>query len=903
MNRNTQGKPPAKRVAPVKKPLKKPAKKPGKKVNWGGEVASSAGIVGKVFLKILTYIINVLLTILLIGLITGTVVGATFAYYIKNYIEADITDFDIMSSDVSTTTKIFYMDWTDRDRRIGVPVEITEQRLHGVSNQIWASYSDMPSYLWQAFVAIEDKRFPEHSGVDFITTGKAVFAYFLKGANMAGGSTITQQLVKTITGDDDVTPQRKIQEIMRAFKLEEKYDKTEILEMYLNSIYLSQGCTGVGAAAYTYFGKEVKDLTLIECAAIAAITQKPTKWDPIQNPEENQLRRDLILREMADQGYLTESEFEAAHKQELVINYKGRNNHSEEQEVDTSASVNSWYTDAAIDEAIQLLMKNGGYTYEVASKLIYTGGFQILTAMDPFVQETLDEFYENAENFPTVDNSPIQPESSFVIIDPRTGDVLGLRGARGEKTGNRLLNYATKTTRSPGSSIKPLSIYGPALEAGIITYGSITDDTPANFGEPTYGSSGQVTGYTDRDGYPDNYSKNHRGLTTTQYAVTHSLNTIPVKILQKLTIEKSFDFLKNKLQMYSLIDYRELAGGTSITDKNVSALALGGMNYGVTVLEITAAYSAFANNGVYNKPRIVLKILDSQGNVLINNEEESTIVMSEQNASIMTKLLQNVVVSGTANAITVDNIVNVAGKTGTTTADNDRWFIGYTPYYIGGVWFGYAMPSSLNKFSASVSPSVVIWDKVMTILHEKKIKEVTESGYGLSSFVLAQGVTTAVYCVDSGKLMTDACRADYRGNRSEMGYFTANTVPNESCDRHVMVEYDKVTGGIACQNCPPANIVRYGMLKIDDRNFPYNIVIADAQYTWRNLPAGVEPELDETLPFYASMLSNGVYAGISSYGAQFNSYCSVHYNTSQEEETGETEEPENNSETAEEASE
>ncbi len=855
-------------------------KKSSSNVNWGGEVAHSAGIVGKIFWKVFTYIINILLTVLLIGLITGVVVGGTFAYYIKNYIDADISKFDMISTESTKTTKIYYMQWTDRDKNIGVPVEISDQRIYGVLNQIWVPYSDMPPYLWEAFISIEDKRFIDHNGVDFITTAKAVMNYIFKGANFAGGSTITQQLIKTVTGNDEVTPQRKIQEIMSALKLEKEFEKSQILEMYLNNIYLSQGCTGVGVAAYTYFGKEVKDLTLIECAAIASITQKPTKWDPIQNPEQNKLRRDLILKEMLDQGYLTQSEFDSAYDKELVINYKGRNTQQFENDDTSEASeaYNSWYTEAAIDEAIRLLMEKFGYTEVVASNLINTGGLQIITAMDPDVQNIIDDFYEDPANFPTVGKSPIQlqPESSFVVIDPKTGDVLGIRGARGKKIGNRLLNYATMTTRSPGSSIKPLSVYAPALEAGIITYGSVIDDTPVNFGEPIY-SGGTLTGYTDPDGYPDNYSKTHRGLTTIEYAVMHSLNTISVKVLQELTIAKSFDFLKNKLQMHSLLESKEQAGGKIITDKNISALALGGMNYGVTVLEITAAYSIFANNGVYNKPRIVLKILDSKNNVIINNEAQSTVVISEQNASIMTKLLQNVVSNGTANAITVDNIVDVAGKTGTTTADNDRWFIGYTPYYIGGVWFGYSNPSSLSSFSASSSPSVVIWDKIMTILNEKKIKEATESNYGKKSFVLAEGVITATYCKDSGKLVTEACRADIRGNRTETGYFTVSTMPKENCDCHVMVAYDKVTKSVACPDCPSANIIRYGMLNITDRHFPYQLVIGDAQYVWREMPTGLKPSLDPNIPFFSSMLSNKDYAGISGYTKQFNCYCAEHY--------------------------
>ncbi len=840
------------------------------KTDWGNELAHAVGIIGKVFLKVISYIINIMLTVLLIGLISGLVVGSTFAYYVKNYIDADIEEFDMITTGQNMTTKIYYMDWSDRENRIGVPIEIEDQRLYGSENRMWASYQSMPSNLWQAFVSIEDKRFWEHNGVDLLRSASAAMNYFLKGVNSYGASTITQQLIKNVTGDDDVTVQRKIQEIMRAIKLNDQKDKTEILEMYLNLIYLSQGCYGVQAASYTYFGKDVSELTLIECAAIAAITQAPTKWDPIQNPENNKLRRDLILKEMLDQGYITQSEFNQAYDKELMLNI---------QSDSVTSSTNSWYTDAVIEESINLFIKKKGYTREVASRLIYTAGYQIYTAMDPFLQSTLENYFANASNFAAVDTSPIQPEASMVIIDPKTGDVLGIVGGRGEKTGNRILNYATQTKRSPGSSIKPLSVYGPALEYGVINYGTVFDDTPVNFGDPVYNTAdGSLIGYSNTRGYPSNYPDTYKGLTTINEAVRRSVNTISLKVLEKLTLSNSFDFLKNKLHMNSLIEYKELTGGIGITDMDYSALGLGGMNYGVTVLEMTAGYSIFADNGVYNKPRIVLKILDSEGNVILNNDTESSIVISDQNASIMTKMLQNVVENGTATAITLDAFVNVAGKTGTTTDDNDRWFMGYTPYYVGGVWFGYAMPRSLSSFSATVSPAITIWDNVMTILHNKIIEESNAKGYGLKSFVLANGIVTATYCKDSGKLITDACKADPRGSRAETGYFTVSTVPTENCDCHILVNFDKTTAGVAGVNCPAENIVRYGLIKVSTRKFPYQIIVVDAQYVYRDLPDNIKPGAAINEPFFINTIPNGYYVGVSSYDKQFNHFCYTHYN-------------------------
>ncbi len=851
----------------------RPTKRKRARVDWGDEVAGAVGIVGRFFGKLLTGLLNVLLTIMLICLITGLVVGSVFLYYVKNYIDTDLSAFEGISTSSSMTTKLYYMDWSDRTNRIGDPIELEDQRLYGSTNRIWVSIQNIPKNLQNAFIAIEDKRFYDHKGVDFIPTIRATVNYFLGGEKVFGASTITQQLIKNVTGDDDVTVQRKIQEIMRAFQLEKDKDKSEILEMYLNLIYLSQGCYGVQAAAYTYFGKDVSELSLIECCAIAAITQSPTKWDPVQNPENNAYRRDVILTAMRDQNLISESEFQSAYGQELTLDY---------HENTASNSTNSWYTDAAIEEAIKLLMQEKGYTYKVAETALYTKGYQIYLAMDPFVQDTLDTYFAEAANFPAVDKSPIQPECSMCIIDPKTGDVLGVAGGRGEKSGNRIQNYATDTRRSPGSSIKPLSVYAPAMDAGLITYGSVIDDSPVNFGEPIY-TNGQITGYTDPDGYPDNYSKTYRGLTTINYAISNSLNTVALKVLQTLTPAKSFDFVRNKLHMTSFIESKELTGGTIITDRNYSALSMGGMNYGVTVLEMTAAYQIFPNNGVYNTPRFVWKICDSEGNTVVSNDTESSIVISEQTACIMTKLLQNVVTSGTARAaISVRMLVNTAGKTGTTSDDYDRWFMGYTPYYVGGVWFGYEYQRSLSSFSASISPAAKVWDDIMNKLHEKAIADDAQAGKSVRTFEMADGVITASYCADSGEIPTEVCsKYDPRGSRVETGYFTRETAPSTQCSRHVLVNYDKSTGAVACEDCPADSLKKVGLVKYN-RSMESFVYIGDAQYLYRELPAGVEPSLEANEPFYLNAVPRGTYVGLSYGESQYNHYCAAHYKSAQQ---------------------
>lgn len=837
---------------------------PKNKVNWSSEVKDSGKLAGKIVSRFFSYLLNIILTIMLICFITGIIVCTVFAVYVKNYIdpEVDLSLFSIQNT--NQTTKVYYMDFTDRENRIGELVELEDQRLYGSENSIWVKYNDIPENLVNAVISIEDERFWDHNGVDWIRTIGAVINYFIPiRENFGGGSTLTQQLIKNITDEDDYSPQRKIQEILRALNLEKKLDKTQILELYMNNVNLSQNCYGVQAAANTYFNKDVSELTLIECASLASILKSPTKYDPVINPENNKDRRNLVLSKMLELGKITEEEFNSAYDKELTLDYQG---HAQDVELTT----NSWYTDQVMIEVRDALMEELGYTREMAYNLIYGGGLSIVTLQDPEVQAVLDEVYLDDDSFPKTNNA-IQPQSSAIVIDPATGDVLGIAGARGQKEGNLLLNYATQTTRSPGSSIKPLSVYAPALEAGLITYGSVYDDVPVWFN------------YDDEDvekKYPTAYPKNlpevYNGLTTVNDAVTRSVNTVALRVLQDLTLDTSFNFVKSKLQMDSFIEYAELSGGVGITDKGWAPIALGAMTYGVTNLEITAAYQIFANGGVFNKPRTWLYVLDNEGNVLIENETDSYVVISEQTASIMTKMLESVVDRGTATAVTLKNSVDVAGKTGTAASDVDRWFVGYTPYYVCGVWFGYDTPSALGTLAWT--PTAVAWDIIMTKLHQNYIDKAKSGGEPLKTFEMADGIVTATYCKDSGKLMTEACYLDPRGNRAETGYFTTSTVPTEYCDCHVLVDYDTSTGAVASPRCPSEYVTKVGLIKVD-REFPMQVKVTDAQYTYRDVPDGTGMPLTGDLPFYIGLYESGTYPGYTATGGArvFNSYCYEHH--------------------------
>ncbi len=835
-----------------------------KKINWSDELAKAVKILGMALLKGLGWALSILITIGLIGVITAVIVGGAFLLYVQNHLDTSVDDFAIIAHERSLTTTISYIDDN------GNIVELESERLSALENRMWVSYEEMGDYLPQAFIAIEDKRFESHDGVDWVRTIKVTLDYFLGGGSQ-GGSTITQQLIKNITGNDDVTIQRKAQEIFQALNLEKKYDKTEILEMYLNNIYLSQSCYGVGAASYAYFSKEPSDLTLIEAAAIASITQNPSKWDPIIHPDNNARRRNQVIKLMYEQGRITQEEYVEAYGQELVLN-------PPETDSDIGITIHSWYTDAAQQEAVQLLMEKFGYTESYAQKMLLTSGFNIVTAQDPDIQAVLEKYYEDDQYWQRLDESPIQPKSSAVIIDPETGNVLALVGDRGEKNINLGLNYATQTRRPAGSSIKPLSVYGPALEYGVLTYGTVFDDTPVNFGNEKVDPETGAISYSRPSGYPKNNPNRYAGLMPVHDAIEVSKNTISWKALDALGLQNSYDFLTNKLGISTLVDKYVNSAGNVFSDISYAPLSMGEFTYGVTVKELTAAYQVFANGGIFNEERIVLQILDSEGNVVIDNTRKSQIVMSAENAAIMTKMLQEVVATGTAaNYMSTDlkKQVDCAGKTGTTNSMNDRWFVGYTPYYVCGIWFGYSMPRSLDGFK---SVPVIMWDKIMDEIMEEHIQKDKSGEEKLKTFTLPRSVVTATYCKDSGMLVSDACKHDPRGSRAEIGYFVKGTEPTEYCTTHILVDYDSSTKSIATPYCSHDTLTKVGLLNIV-REMPFNISIDDAGYTARILTGDYGYSgLTQNLPYYHNLLPQGFYAGRPRSGANYNKACTTHIN-------------------------
>ncbi|GHV16334.1 hypothetical protein FACS189425_00430 [Clostridia bacterium] len=562
----------------------------------------------------------------------------------------------------------------------GKPYEY--ESLRALENRTWVDLPDIPMELRQGIVAIEDERFYKHSGFDIKSTTRAVFDYILRSPNRRGASTITQQLVKNITGNDQVRVTRKIREIVQAVALERKLSKDQILELYLNTIYLSEGCHGVASASLVYFGKPVNKLTLAESALIAGITQFPSRYDPFLNKEASKSKRNLVLDKMLEQQYITQEQHDKAVSEEIVLNSSSS----------SQATRQSYFADQVISDVLRDLQQLKGFTTEGATKLLYTGGLKIYSTVDPNVQKAMDTVFRDDKNFPTTKSTPA-PQSAMVIMDPLTGAVKGVVGGRGEKTGDRTLNRATQSFRQPGSTIKPIAVYAPAIELGLITPSTTYTDKAITFG----------------DWSPKNYYAGFRGTVTIRYAVEQSINTIPVQVLEKMGIEQSYSFLKNKMGITSL----------DPLDKNLASLALGGVTKGISPLELTAAYASFANKGVYTVPYTYTKVVDSNGKTILETKPKTNIAMKEQTAKTMNSLLKSVVTNGTGTVANFRGDIDICGKTGTTDDDNDRWFVGYTPYYVGAVWFGFDQPKSMSSLF-SANPTVPVWKKVMAEVHKNK---------------------------------------------------------------------------------------------------------------------------------------------------------------------------------------
>lgn len=623
--------------------------------------------------------------------------------------------------------------------------EIVAQ-LQSDGNREWIDSGKIPDIVKTAAVSIEDERFYKHKGVDLKRTFGATFWYALSKITHKspsyGGSTITQQVIKNITNEKDKTAGRKVKEMMRAIALEKRFTKDEILTTYLNIVYFGNQCYGIESASKIYFSKSADKLTLPEAAMIVGITQAPSRFNPFKNPEAATEKRNRVLSKMYELGKISEDEYNKAKDSPLGVNKNHKSIH---------ATIYNYFVDQVISDVVYALQTEKGYSKDFATQQVFNGGFKIYTTMDPTIQDAIDNVYSNTGNFPGASGGT---QSSMVIIDPYTGEIKGMAGGIGKKTTSRGLNRATQAYHQPGSSIKPLSVYSPALETKKITAASILTDEQITLGKGT-----------ENEWSPKNSYKGFKGDLSVRKAIEISANIPAVKTLQSIGLDTSYSYMTKKYHFSSLV----------IDDKNLSPLSLGGLTKGVSAKEMAAGYSVFVNGGVYITPHTYTKVLDNTGKVLLEFEVKSNRVISEENAFIMTSFLSEVVngSAGTGRRAKLSNMPTY-GKTGTTNSNFDKWFVGFTPYYVGAVWYGY----DKNPKSLSTNASVTIWNKVMTKVHENlPQKEIEEP----------KKIVTAGICQRTGKLASPGCAY------AKTEYFAKGNIPVDYC-KNSHGNYHKPTG-------------------------------------------------------------------------------------------------------------
>ncbi len=685
-------------------------------------------------------------------------------------------------------------------------------------NRIYAKLDQIPKHLQEAVIAIEDARFYEHNGIDLLGIMRAIVKNLKAGKIVEGASTITQQVIKNNALTSDQTFVRKIQEQYLALQIDALYEKDLILEYYLNTMPLGHGTNGVQAAAKRYFGKDVSELTLAESVVIAGITQAPTRYSPIRNPENNFEKSKVILSYMVEQGYITEEERQAALLENPYKNIQEVNNQYEQQD-----SVHSYFVDAVIEQVISDLQTKKGMTATQANNLLFGGGVEIYTTLNQDMQKIVDDKMDDDSLFPSykeyvinysatitkADGTTVnkwaegvlqsdseaeienfkkakqatwelaegdtivesvqlvpQAQAAFVIMDQYNGHVKALSGGRGEKYGDRTFNRATQAKRQPGSTFKVLASYAPALDTGLLSPGSIIVDEPYTIGKYT----------------PKNWRSYFKGPTTVREGIWDSMNILAVKAVEMVGIETAYNYLLN-------------FGFTTLSDQDkVYALPLGGITDGVTPLELNAAYAAIANQGSYTKPILYTQVLDRDKQVLLDNSvPETHTVIKASTASMLTDMMEDVIKIGTGGKAGVGLNMPVAGKTGTTSDNKDFIFAGYTPYYTATVWMGYDRPQPFTNKSAHLN----LWASIMSEIHKNLPKKEFE--------LITTGYTKTSICAASGKIPTELCKLDPE-HKIVSDYFQKNHAPTEECDIHVQEQVCTVSGKIATEFCPEETV-------------------------------------------------------------------------------------------------
>ena len=729
-------------------------------------------------------------TLLLVFVVTLTIFSGIFMAYINSTMRGKVEVY-LDEFETKVSTELY-----NQDPDTGEWVMYQTLYLNS-ENRIWTDLEDIPKYLQEAAIAIEDKRFEKHHGVDWKGTTRAI-VYTLFGKNVQGGSTITQQLVKNVTGDNEVTVKRKITEIYRALELEKRYEKDEILEAYLNEVFFGQSCYGVVTASRMYFNKDVSDLTLAECASLMGITNNPSMYDPTLSSwtrENNRERQLTILGAMLEQGKISQEEYDAAKAEDIVFSngftisgkYVGSDGTATDQEPDEPSTDDtespadeeeptikgrySWFTEAMIGDVADALVEKYGITdkvrdngttytaYEQAWDMVHGKGYKIYTTQNPKYQKIAEDVCYDLSNIPytsSYTNSAgeqveDQLQIALTIVDPTNGYVVAMIGGAGEKQADRVWNWAVNA-RQCGSAIKPVSTYAPALDDGTINGASVIDDYPM---------------LLNGDVWPRNANWRYQGLTALHTAIAQSLNTCAVRTNLAYGVDRSYEFLVNKLGFENL---------TYTDSQQVGNMALGGFEKGVTTEEMAAAYAAFVNEGVYTKPRTFVRVEDANGNVILENEAQSTVAMKNTTAAIINHLLQEAALNGTGYEAQFSGM-HIAGKTGSTNSNKDRYFVGYTPYYSCAVWAGY---EHNQRIVASGNPCSAIFRKVMSAIHEELPDK---------DFFSCAGLTSVAVCADSGMLASENCALDVRGSRVYTALVAADNAPTSVCTMHTAPSY------------------------------------------------------------------------------------------------------------------
>ncbi len=721
------------------------------------------------------------------GVIAGSIVAVMISLYVVEATAEDDKILDLGSLKLSYTTILYAQNPTTGEYE-------EYERLVDYENRIWVNYDDISPNMVNAITAVEDDSFWEHNGVDYVRTVAAFLNEYtpfkVLGGGTQGASTLTQQLVKNITNENEVDAMRKIREIFRAMALENRYSKETIIEAYLNVFRLSDNIAGVEAAANIYFGKSASDLSVTEAAMIAGITQSPVQYDPYDNPENCIERRNTVLYHMNRVGHLTQEEYEFAIEQplgliteqapvttEIVVEnedgelvettegVEGEENTSsisvdEDGNIVRTKDVYSWYTDMVITDVIDDFVEQKGISREEASDLVYNGGLRIYLPIDLTLQEAMDDMFTNEsyyrEYFPEMladkedfygelildeagNTIPVTPEVAMVSVK-MNGEIAAVIGGFGEKQDDRILNRAVDSVRQTGSTMKPIGSYAPALDYNYITYSTLFIDSPL----PASPETGGVE-------WPSNYGGRTSGQwVTVQSALARSLNTTAVRVLDRLGVEISFDFLTETLQISTLYESKTTDTGV-YTDLGLAPLSLGAMTEGVSPMEMAAAYTIFGNGGKFTTPHSYTSIEDFNGEFVMEPIITTTQAIKPETAMIMNKMMETVLTTsaGTGYGMAPDRIPAV-GKTGTTSDDKDHWFIGVTPYYSTATWWGYDSPQELywSGSNYDIHPPTRSWQEIMNV---------AQADLELIEFPTSEKVVEMAYCTSTGHLAVDGC--------------------------------------------------------------------------------------------------------------------------------------------------